>query len=65
MNNQELMADGVFTVREASEFAKRSTAALYVDMKEGRLRYVKYGKSRRIPKRALIDFIARHAIDGE
>ena len=55
----ELVADGLLTVAKAAEFLSLSRATLYVLMDKGHVPFVKIGRSRRIPKRALVEFAAR------
>ena len=55
----ELVADGLMTVREAAVFLRLSRSTVYTLMDQGELPYVKLGRSRRIPKRALIELAAR------
>jgi excisionase family DNA binding protein len=50
----ELMSDGLMTVREAADFLAVGHSLLYKLMEEGWLAYVKLGRARRIPKRAAI-----------
>jgi excisionase family DNA binding protein len=50
-----LFADGMLTVPEAATFLSLSRSQVYAIMEAGHLCYVKLGRSRRIPKRALID----------
>lgn len=50
-----LFDDGLITVSEASKFLGLSRSQLYSIMESGHLVYVKLGRSRRIPKRALVD----------
>jgi len=54
-----LVADGLFTVAEAASFLRLSRSNLYVLMERGELRFVKIGRSRRIPRRAVIALAAR------
>lgn len=60
----EILRDGVLTVRAAGEFTGWSVASLYAAMERGELQFVKLGRSRRIPKRALVDFMARNLQGG-
>jgi excisionase family DNA binding protein len=55
----DLVADGLVTVQEAAEFVSISRSKLYELMDTGELVYVKIGRSRRVPRRALIDLAAR------
>ncbi len=56
---QALVADGLMTVKEAAEFLRLSPSRLYVLMVGGELAFVKLGRSRRIPRRALVELAAR------
>ncbi len=53
-----LVADGLVSVREAALFLSVSRSKLYELMDNGELKFVKLGRSRRIPRRALIDLAA-------
>jgi len=55
----DLVTDGLVTVQEAAEFLSISRSKLYELMDKGELIFVKIGRSRRIPRRALIDLAAR------
>jgi excisionase family DNA binding protein len=54
----DLTTDGFVDVSEAAEFLGVSRSALYQLMGNGALRYAKFGRSRRIPRRALRDYAA-------
>jgi excisionase family DNA binding protein len=54
-----LVADGLVTVPEAAKFLSLSRASIYGLMADGRLAFVKLGRSRRIPRRAMLDLAAR------
>ena len=54
----ELLADGLVTVQEAAQFLSISRSKLYDLMDNGELVFVKLGRSRRIPRRALIGLAA-------
>ncbi len=54
----ELLADGAKTVRQACEFLGVSRSWLYEQMEGGLLPWVKLGRRRVIPKRALVEFAA-------
>ncbi len=62
---QALVADGLMTVREAAQFLRLSPSRLYVLMVGGQLAFVKLGRSRRIPRRAVIQLAARALRGGE
>lgn len=53
--NDQLFEEGLMTVAEASKFLRVGKSMLYDLMESGQLVYVKIGRARRIPKRALID----------
>lgn len=55
----ELLADGMFRVNDAVEFAHLGRSFLYGAMDRGELAYVKCGRRRLIPKRALVAYLAR------
>ena len=59
-----LVADGLLTVREAAAFLRISRSTLYVLMDHGELPFLKLGKSRRIPRRAVIELAARELRGG-
>ena len=54
----ELLADGALSVAEAVRFASVSRATLYAAMSAGELVFVKRGRRRLIPKRALVAWLA-------
>ncbi len=56
----EIVRDGLFTVTEAVAFLRLSRSTLYTLMDGGELVYVRIGRARRIPRRALIDLAAAH-----
>ncbi len=54
-----LVADGLMTVAQASAFLRLGRSRVYELMGSGELPSVRIGRSRRIPRRALIDLAAR------
>ncbi len=54
----DLVADGLVTVQEAAQFLSISRSKLYELMDNGELTFVKLGRSRRIPRRTLVDLAA-------
>ena len=60
--NYKVVEEGLMTVREGARFAAVSVAALYSMMARGELAYVKLGRSRRIPRRALVELAARNLV---
>jgi len=61
----ELLKEGLLTVREAEQFSGWRKSSLYKFMERGDLAYVKIGAARRIPKRALIEFLAKNLVVRE
>jgi excisionase family DNA binding protein len=55
---------GFVAVAEAAEFLGLSRAKIYQLMDARELRFAKFGKSRRIPRAALLDF-ARRCLIGD
>ena len=60
-----LVADGLLTVRECAEFLHLSRSKVYELMDTGILCYAKLGRSRRIPRRAVIELAARELKGGQ
>ena len=60
---QNITIDGFATVVEAAKFLNVSRAKVYQMMDAGELIYAKFGKSRRLPLRALREF-AEKALVG-
>jgi len=54
--------DGFVTVGEAAKFLSLSRAKIYLMMDAGELRFAKFGKSRRIPRRALLELAERSLV---
>ncbi len=59
-----LVEDGLMTVAEAARFLRLSRSTLYAIMDRGELRFAKIGRSRRIPKRAVVELAARDLRGG-
>lgn len=64
MDARELVADGLVDVETAASFLGIRRAKLYTLLASGELPSVKIGKSRRIPRRALIEFAAARLAQG-
>ncbi len=59
----DLLQDGAMQISQAVEWSGLGRTKLYEAMAGGRLRYVKHGKRRLIPKKALRDYLAEHLED--
>ena len=59
---QEVVAGGLDKVQEVARFLKLSVASVYKLMDKGDLPYVKIGRSRRIPHRAVVELAARNLV---
>ena len=57
---EALVGDGLLTVSEATAFLRLSRSTLYTLMDQGELAFVRIGRARRIPRRALIVLAAAH-----
>jgi excisionase family DNA binding protein len=57
---ERLFTDGFERVRDAARFLGISVSQMYALMDRGQIPFAKFGKSRRIPRRALLDFAKRH-----
>jgi len=60
----ELVRDGAMTIAEACRFAGVGRSYLYEAMARGELPFLKIGAARRIPRRALEEWLARHVVTG-
>lgn len=56
----ELVADGLVTVKSAAAFLSVARSTIYALMDSGRLPFVKLGRSRRLPRAALIRLAAEN-----
>jgi excisionase family DNA binding protein len=54
----ELVIDGLMTLREVQDFTRLSRTDLYTRMTRGELPFVKLGKRRLVPRRAVVDLAA-------
>jgi len=64
MEAQRLVEDGLLTVEDAAAFLGVKRSFLYSLMSSGRLPFVKIGKARRVPRRALVELAAEHLRGG-
>jgi excisionase family DNA binding protein len=62
---QAVVSDGLVNVGEAARFLGMSRSSIYQMMDRGELRYAKLGRSRRIPKAALLVLAAKSMIGAE
>ena len=60
---EDLVSEGLLTVHEAAEFLKLSRSRLYELMDAGELAYVKIGRSRRVPRRGVVE-LATRSLEG-
>jgi excisionase family DNA binding protein len=60
-----LLEGGLLPVSEAAEFLGVSRSMVYALMEDGQLPYVKIGRARRIPRRALLAFAAERLRGSE
>jgi excisionase family DNA binding protein len=58
----DLLVDGLDRIAEAERFTKLSRSLLYQLMGKGELPYVKIGRARRIPHRALLELAAKNLV---
>ena len=59
-HREELVQDGLMTIREAVAFLRLGRSTLYGLMERGDLPYACIGDRRLIPRRALVDLAASH-----
>jgi excisionase family DNA binding protein len=58
----ELVADGFLGVDRAAEFLGLSKAMVYILMSDGVIPFAKFGRARRIPRKALHDYAAAQLV---
>ena len=63
-SRRELLADGCITVVEAAKFLSLGKSTLYEAMDRGELAYVRIGRARRIPRRAVVAFAEARLTGG-
>jgi excisionase family DNA binding protein len=64
VKNSDLVKDGLLTSKEAVSFLRIGRSKLYLLCESGDVPFVKIGKARRIPRRALEVFAERFLIGG-
>ena len=62
-NHLELVNEGLERVSEVARFLGLSRSQVYKLMDEGELPYVKIGKSRRIPRQAMVSLAANNLVN--
>ena len=58
----DLAADGLVSVAEACKFLGLGHSELYLHIASGAIASAKIGRRRLIPRRALVEFAARHLV---
>lgn len=58
----QLVAEGLVTIRQAEEFLGLKRSKIYQLMDRGEIPYVKFGSARRIPRRALVTYAAARLV---
>jgi excisionase family DNA binding protein len=59
---QTVIRDGFAEIAEAQQYLRLSRATIYTLMETGRLAYARFGRTRRIPWRALYDYAASNLV---
>ena len=57
-----LVKDGFLNIRQAEDFSGLKKSKLYALMQSGELPYAKIGAARKIPRKALLDFMAKNLV---
>ncbi len=60
-----MVREGAMSVEEAMSFTGMGRSSLYEAMARGELPYIKIGAGRRIPRRALELWLAKHLMIGD
>ena len=63
-NSLHSVADGLLTVAQATDLVQLSRSSIYAAMDRGELPYAKFGRARRLPKIALLNWAAAHMTGG-
>jgi excisionase family DNA binding protein len=65
MEDKEKLVDlGLMKVKDAAGFLGLSRSSIYAKMDTGELSFVKIGRARRVPRRAVVEFAARRLTGG-
>jgi excisionase family DNA binding protein len=59
------LGQGLVRVSEATRFLAVSRSKVYELMDAGQLPFVKLGRSRRIPRQALVELVRRHLVPAD
>jgi excisionase family DNA binding protein len=62
MSKTEMMEEGMTRITEAAKYLGLSRTKVYQLMHAGELVYAKFGKSRRIPRRALVAYVQKNLV---
>lgn len=60
-----LSSDGMATATDVAQFLRLARSTVYELMDRGELAYVKFGRSRRIPIKALRQLLDKNSIGGD
>jgi excisionase family DNA binding protein len=60
--NAGVTSDGFVSVPDAARFLQLSRSKVYALMESGELTYAKFGRCRRIPRRALTEFAEKSLV---
>lgn len=61
---ERIVEGGMFSMQEASDFSRLGKTTLYDEMNAGRLAFVKHGRRRLIPRKALQKRLAENLIEA-
>lgn len=56
----DLLFDGFVSVTEAARLLSVSRSFLYAAMDRGEIAFAKFGRARRLPRRAVLEYAVRH-----
>jgi excisionase family DNA binding protein len=59
---EEMLSEGLDRIPEVSRYLKVSRSQVYALMERGVLPYVRIGRSRRVPHRAVVDLVMRNLV---
>ena len=62
--NNEILMDGLMRVHEVAGYLGLSRSKVYEIMSKGELPWAKFGRARRIPRRAVVELVARRLRGG-